>query len=912
MKNLLFLLFLVFTTQISAQKDTLYFDSDWHRTDKANAAFFRPIPLEKEDNLYHVKDYFVNGTIQMNGYWSNLEDETMEGKIEWYHKDGKLSESRYYTNGILNGESIVYSQNGFLRAKGKYKNGHGWEGSFIDPCCFNGFIPIYKEGNRIGQQMFYENSDQIAQKKIQQNDSISITRYYDKKGKEIGKNSYINGSIKEGMLATFFINEEDDAKSLEDYMYFKNGEMHGEYAVFDAKENLLSKADYKNGKPYSGTVFSYGSLKTYANGKLEGEEIGYSRKKVEVTRGINKDGEHYNGQFIDNYVNSISSYKEGRLDGKQTLYYSDNLEQVKSYEHIQNYDKNGESAFYLKDGKELAKGIYKDDKPWNGTFYDPYSMLFTSFKEGEKHGIFAQYNSVGEILEQQEYENDLLNGNVKSNLIDAEICECIYKKGKPYTGQVCDNYTRTHYENGLTVKIDNFKFDYENDTFVFTGDTTYENGIVSAQTIIANGKTYTLTFKDELPYNGVHYIAYSGEMTTYKNGIKEGVFIKQDEENRNLSISGAYKNNERHGLIEFYEKDLKKKTNCIYKKGKPIKGTVINDHTFTIYKKGLKQGVEREITETGLEEVIEREAVFDKGIIISESWPRLKNPKGEIAQGNYKDGKPFNGDFFKFESILASFTNYENGIISGTQYVGFNDYETLVVVDSMQYKSGRPHEGRFMEHTEDRLHFHEYKNGKLLKTIVTKDDLNQKIRNTVIYSDNGFIVTEKDSDLVMLRGTYLNKEQTKAKVEMYSDIDVSAGTVEFHDNIITAININYNEARYNINYALVDSQLVISLKKEGILLKAYPSFKHIKKFTYKNFLNPEKLFVDGEVTMHSYIDDKHVATGIILNRDFYDGVHIRYDKSSNTYSYLKYDKGERLEMETTLTKEAVLELIKRP
>ncbi|WKX76389.1 hypothetical protein [Zobellia laminariae] len=61
--------------------------------------------------------------------------------------------------------------------------------------------------------------------------------------------------------------------------------------------------------------------------------------------------------------------------------------------------------------------------------------------------------------------------------------------------------------------------------------------------------------------------------------------------------------------------------------------------------------------------------------------------------------------------------------------------------------------------------------------------------------------------------------------------------------------------------------------------------------------------------MHSYIDDKYVATGIILNRDFYDGVQIRYDNNSNTYTYFKYNKGERLEWETSLTKEEVLKLL---
>ena len=60
--------------------------------------------------------------------------------------------------------------------------------------------------------------------------------------------------------------------------------------------------------------------------------------------------------------------------------------------------------------------------------------------------------------------------------------------------------------------------------------------------------------------------------------------------------------------------------------------------------------------------------------------------------------------------------------------------------------------------------------------------------------------------------------------------------------------------------------------------------------------------------MDTYIDNKRIATGISKDRAMFDGVHIRYDKESRTYSYYKYNKGERLAWQDEVTKEQLLKL----
>ncbi len=127
MKRTVLILLLSIVTNLMAQKDTLYFDADWNKTTKAEAEFYRLLPLKKIENLYLVKDYYLNGSIQMEGYYSNVEKEELDGKAVWYYKNGQKSEVRHYKKGVLDGTSAYYNKGGFLRAEGILKNGKRWK-----------------------------------------------------------------------------------------------------------------------------------------------------------------------------------------------------------------------------------------------------------------------------------------------------------------------------------------------------------------------------------------------------------------------------------------------------------------------------------------------------------------------------------------------------------------------------------------------------------------------------------------------------------------------------------------------------------------------------------------------------------------------------------------------------------------
>ena len=111
---------------------------------------------------------------------------------------------------------------------------------------------------------------------------------------------------------------------------YKNGKLDGEWIYYDENDNIEVKETYKNGNRDGETRFSYyenGNIKlkeTYNKDyKKDGEWIWYYEYEdgnIEA-KGIFKDGEPYNGTFIeyDHFDRYEITYKDGKLI-KQKIY----------------------------------------------------------------------------------------------------------------------------------------------------------------------------------------------------------------------------------------------------------------------------------------------------------------------------------------------------------------------------------------------------------------------------------------------------------------------------------------------------------------------------------------------------------------------------------------------------------------
>jgi len=78
-----------------AQQDTIYYNTNEYKTaykvEKVNAKFYCPLPLIKVGDLYKVKNYYMNGNLKMEGYYTDTKNEIFQGKTKWYYNNGQVS-----------------------------------------------------------------------------------------------------------------------------------------------------------------------------------------------------------------------------------------------------------------------------------------------------------------------------------------------------------------------------------------------------------------------------------------------------------------------------------------------------------------------------------------------------------------------------------------------------------------------------------------------------------------------------------------------------------------------------------------------------------------------------------------------------------------------------------------------------
>lgn len=98
MKNILILITLFITTTTIAQTDTVFFNSKWDKSTRAEAEYYRLI--EKQGELYLVKDmYFKTNKPQMVAYCSSIEPNLIsEGKSIFYFDSGEKKSEGNFTN----------------------------------------------------------------------------------------------------------------------------------------------------------------------------------------------------------------------------------------------------------------------------------------------------------------------------------------------------------------------------------------------------------------------------------------------------------------------------------------------------------------------------------------------------------------------------------------------------------------------------------------------------------------------------------------------------------------------------------------------------------------------------------------------------------------------------------------------
>lgn len=128
------------------KSNRIFYTHEWKvTTNKDSIAFYRIVTPHK--NGYLVKDYYINDTLQMEGYYSDLTKEIKDGLFKFYRIDGTLSSQGYFKNGLREG---VWRD---------FKNGKLWvEINYLHDK-YEGRLTSFHSNGKIKRKEYYENGN---------------------------------------------------------------------------------------------------------------------------------------------------------------------------------------------------------------------------------------------------------------------------------------------------------------------------------------------------------------------------------------------------------------------------------------------------------------------------------------------------------------------------------------------------------------------------------------------------------------------------------------------------------------------------------------------------------------------------------------------------------------------------------
>lgn len=955
MKNIVYLLLLLMSGNLFAQKDTLYFNSAWNKTTKTDAAFFRPMPLKKVGEVYQVRDFYANGNIQMEGFWSDVENEVLEGKAIWYHENGQPYQEQELKNGRLHGKSTYYTSEGFLRATGEFKNGNMWTGTFQRFCCPGG-VTEFVDGQKKADLTFYKGSAQLAKKEFYKNKSISAIDFFDKTGKSIGQITYKNYEASNGKFIGFYMdgNQATRAIAIKNSIEYKDGLREGEVIDYDEKGVSIAKGLFKNDIPWRGSFYFvggyYNELTSYKEGLKDGPYLAYDRDG-----NLLKEQEYKNGELIGlsktkgAFQNKICEceFKNGKPftgevceDVQVKKYVEGIVVEVELYgeepEHIlktrtlyEDDKKIKETSYHNNKSFELS---YKDYNPYNGVEYSFLNEGSTPYVNGEKHGeFFNNYTSYYTITMSGNYVNGELDGPIIFK--DSELnrtTTCTYEKGIPVSGVAMfkKNYITT-YKNGKKHGLEtSIRGDRFSSKAIDSMSRNYVDGQLEGKIEFYKQKKLIATgvYKNNKPYTGVFHEDSKGTVQ-YINEYAEGALMKHELHFRDILQTLSYRNGKKL-QTKFYNKE-QLLAEGLYKDDQPYEGGFIEleikdpnyyheRYTLTLYKKGKKNGEEQLVNFK--ENKIEKTTTYlkNKKVRKVDFIPFKDN---DSLVGFYKKGKPFSGYFLYEEHENKEFSNtvsvlnyYENGQKKGHQFYTVKGSRMQRVLDSISYVKGKPYQGVALKEQEDGVIYQQfYEKGKLTKTHMHMFGVDDTPYAKIDYTNKGFTTSYLLGKEFIKEGeiAYTNTDKTEGFAMLYRN-NIKVGSFKFSKDEITETQFSYQEGKSQVEIHMDEPNIAlikIETSLELMTLEAQLGWSDKTKPT--DFIKWEALLFKTDGIVNSHLKDKKtpIATCIYKDGEEYEGIITRVNENS-TYTYRKYEKGEMIEKKNDVSEEQLIALMK--
>lgn len=474
-KNLVVLFYFYCFLGYSQQK--IYFDEEWLPTTKEKMVFYREI--SKEKNLFHIKDFFKSGKLQMEGYSTNDEtnNEAFEGKVVWYFENGKTSKISEFKKGLPVGKEIecdeqgrviadlIFSEIGFSGKKFEYKDSEESYGLYNS-------IWEYEDSQVIKYIRYDNDIDGIREESYMPPNSERYEKFYDKEGHLIGT-KYDNRNEKfSNTEVDFYYNPmkiyriiKKDKKGYEREIktFYPSGALKQE-------ESIVEKG-YKKTYDENGNTIGVLSYADYGYGvSWNGEDVIFDDETFELkTKNYYKDGVQ---------IKSEAFFPNG---DKKIIFYNPRKKITKT----EYFDSNGSS-----------KGIMEyneQEQPVSGTRFNYYDGRETKYENGKmvydkimNEGGHVAYEKTLNISQNKFYVK-VFNGdgslhfsyelpdNAKDDKFTSEVAE--YKNNKPVNKI---KFINGIIQNGkLTLHYDSYTKTYERKADWIFASTYNENNTLT-------------------------------------------------------------------------------------------------------------------------------------------------------------------------------------------------------------------------------------------------------------------------------------------------------------------------------------------------------------------------------------------------------------------------------------------------
>ncbi|NRD20856.1 hypothetical protein HNV08_12435 [Winogradskyella eckloniae] len=433
--------------------------------------------LIKEINVYHNTDIVFSEKTQDKETYFDKEGRVLGIlNIEYQNKFGKpLNGKRFYPGYDIDISSIETFEDGHIKEKTSFKP-KVLEDKKIE---IYKRTEVYKSGSYEKEReiVYYSNGSKQSEITYKSYNKI-IGNFYNDKEELIGTYDYAK---KDGVLYEFFydsdevqlMKEQDNGKLIKlkkyDYENYRSYEKVNPVLIEDIdvsccaatylkNGDVFSKATFKDGTPWNGTIYDFGlrEMMTIKNGLREGAYKKYSYGQTQIIE---------EGQYANNK-------KEGVF---KSYNYLGNVQSTETYVNDQ---LNGKAVYFNDKGEEVSSLIYKDNKPFEGkkttdagnyskpteetysngflverVSYDDNGKRITKFENGQEIETVAYHVDSNKMRLKYTVENMYINGDVVRYDESGKVQnKAVFKNNKLESGVVFISGSIT-YDNNVKYMV---------------------------------------------------------------------------------------------------------------------------------------------------------------------------------------------------------------------------------------------------------------------------------------------------------------------------------------------------------------------------------------------------------------------------------------------------------------------------